>query len=92
MEYNRRWSSHTNLTVPLNEDGLLVLVKGGVYGSVDFVEDDSLVNEAYVNLYVEYDSRIFGRTKFCTLENAHDGGTGVGIFVSASPSLWAFPR
>jgi hypothetical protein len=50
VEYNRRWSSHTNLTVPLNKDGLLLLVKGGVYGSVDFVEDDSLVDEAYINL------------------------------------------
>jgi len=59
-------------------------VKGGVYGSVDFIEDDSLANEAYVDFYVEYDSRVFGKTKFCGLENAHDGGSGVGIFVSVS--------
>ena len=84
IEHNRRWSSRSNLTVPLTKDGLLFLVKGSVYGSVDFVEDDSLVNEAYADFYVEYDSRIFGKTKFCTWKNAHGNGSGLGIFVSAS--------
>ena len=90
VEYNRRWSSFTNLTVPFNEDGLLVLVEGGVYGSVDFVEDHSLANEAYVDFYVEYDYRVFQKTDICSLENAHDNGSGVGIFVSVLSSLLVF--
>ena len=84
VEYNRRWSSFTNLTVPLNKDGLLLLVEGAISGSVDFVEDDTLVNEAYVDFYVEFHYKTFRKTEFCTLENKHDGTTGVGIFVSAS--------
>jgi len=70
--------------VPLSKDGLLIFVKGGVSGSVDFVEDDSLVDEAYVDLHAEYDSRAFGKTKFCTLKNAHNSAGGIGIFVSVS--------
>lgn len=84
-ENNRRFASNTNFTVPLNKDGLLLFVRGGVSGSVGFVEDDSLsVNEAFVDLYVEYDPRTFGKTRFFTLQNRYDGATGVGIFVSAS--------
>ena len=64
--------------MPLDEDGLLLLVEDGAYGSADFVEDDSLVNEAHV----EYDSRVFRKTKTCALENARGSGSGVGIFVS----------
>ena len=85
IENDRRFASNTNFTVPLNKDGLLLLVRGGVSGSVDFVEDYSLVNEALVDLYVEYDPRTFGKTRFCTLENRYDSATGVGIFVSAHP-------
>jgi len=62
------------------------LVKGNVYGSVDFVEDDALANEAYVEFYVEYDSRVMRKTQFCTWENGHDSGSGVGIFVSVFES------
>ena len=90
VEYNRRWSTYTNLTVPLNKDGLLILVKGGIYGSVDFVEDDSLVNEAYVHFYIEFGETVIGKTKFCTLEYPHDNRSGVGIFVSVSLSHRVF--
>ena len=71
-----------NLTMPLDEDGLLLLVEDCAYGLVDFVEDDSLVNEAHV----EYDSRVFRKTKDCALENARGSGSGIGIFVSVSLS------
>ena len=63
-------------------------MEDGAYGSVDFVEDDSLVNEAHV----EYDSRVFRKTKTCALENARGSGSGVGIFVSVSLSHLVFTR
>lgn len=92
IENNRRFASYTNLTVPLNKDGLSLLVRGGVSGSVGFVEDDSLVGEAFVDLYVEYDPRTFGKTRFCTLQNQYDSATGVGIFVSASSNCLVLAR
>jgi len=51
---------------------------------VDFVEDDSLVNEAHA----EYESRVFRKAKTCTLEIAHDNG--VGVFVTLSSSYRVF--
>ena len=90
VEHHRRWSSFTNLTVPLNEDGLSILVEGGVYGSVDFVEDDSLVNEAYVDFYVEFHS--LRKSTFCALEDVHDSSSGIGIFVSVYISHRVFTR
>ena len=83
VESNRR-SAHSNLTVPLHENGLWFLVEGGVFGSVDFVGDDALVNDAYVDLYLEYDPEAFGKTKVCKLENGNDNTGGVAIFVSGS--------
>ena len=72
--------------MPLSKDGLVLLVEGDADGSVDFVEDDSLVNEARV----EYDSRVFRKTRACTLENVRDSGSGIGIFVSPSSSHRVF--
>lgn len=92
IENNRRLTSYANFTVPLNKDGLLFFVRGGVSGSVDFIEDDSLANEAFVDLHVEYDPRTFGKTKFCTLQNQYDSATGVGIFVSASSNRLVLVR
>ena len=77
-----------NLTMPLNKDGLLLLVEGSTHGLVDFVEDDSLVGEAHV----EYDSRVFRKSKICTLERARDSWSGVGTFVSISSSHRVFAR
>ena len=78
--------NHRNLTMSFDKDGLLLLVEGGAYESVDVVEDDSLVNKAHV----EYDSRVFRKTKTCTLENVRGGGSGVGISVS-DPSSHRVP-
>ena len=84
VEGDRRWSSRSNLTLPLNEEGLYFVVEGAVYGRVEFIEDASLKDHAVVDFYVEYDDWLFGQTKFCTLENI--AGTGIGIFVSNNPS------
>ena len=80
MEWDRRWSSHGNLTLPLSEEGLYFVVEGAVHGKVEFVEDPSLKDYAVVDFDVEYDDWVFGQTKFCLLENI--SGTGIGIFVS----------
>ena len=85
MEWNRRWTSRSNLTIPLSEKGLYFVVKGAVHGEVEFVEDASLKDTAVVDFYVEYDDWVFGQTKFCTLKDI--SGTGIGIFVSGNCPL-----
>ena len=65
-------------------------MEGGVFGSVDVVGDDALVNEAYVDLYLEYDPEAFGKTKVCKLENGNDSTGGVAIFVSGSSGCRRF--
>jgi len=79
VENDRGWTLRSNFSVPLNRESLLLLVDGGVSGSVDFIEVDSIVNEAFVDLHVEYDPRTFGNTGLCTLKNPLGG---VAIFVS----------
>jgi len=76
MEWDRRWPSHGNFTLPLSEEGLCFVVEGAVHGKVEFVEDSSLKDHAMV----DFDDWVFGQTKFCLLENIR--GTGIGIFVS----------
>lgn len=85
MEWNKRWSSRSNLTLPMNKEGLYFVVEGAVNGKVEFVEDASLKDEAIVDFYVEYDDWVFGQTKFCTLRDI--AGTGIGIFVR---DVWLF--
>jgi len=59
-------------------------VEGAANGSVTFVADEMLENEAFVDLRVESRDRVFGKAELCALDKVE--GTGVGIFVSIPPS------
>lgn len=76
VEPNDRWLSRSNFTVPLTEEFTLqISAEGGVPGSVNVVGDDTLVNEVYFHLDVEYDHpKTFGKTRFCVLDNTQASG------------------
>ena len=42
MERNRLWSSCSNLTLPLSEEGLYSVVEGAVYSKVEFASGATL--------------------------------------------------
>ena len=79
-KFRRVWSIRSNITIPLSKSGFYVLVEGAADGSVTFVAEETLENEAFIDLRVESRDRVFGRAEFCVLDKVE--GTGVGIFVS----------
>ena len=83
-KFRRVWSTRSNITIPLSKSGFYVLVKGAADGSVTFVADDVLENEAFIDLRVESRDHVFGKAELCVLDGVE--GTGVGIFVGISPS------
>ena len=77
------WSTRSNITVPLSTSGFYLSVEGAADGSVTFVADEMLENEAFVDLRVESRDHVFGKAELCVLDMVE--GTGVGIFVSIPP-------
>lgn len=60
------------------------MAEGAADGSVTFIVDEALENEAFVDLRVESQDPVFGKPGFCVLDRIE--GTGVGIFVSVASS------
>ena len=68
----------------MSKSGFSVLVEGAADGFVTFIADETLENEAFVDLRVESQDHVSGKTVFCALDGVE--GTGVGIFVSVPRS------
>lgn len=85
MEKNRRWSSRSNLTLPLSEDRLYFVAEDEGYGKVQFVEDASLKDDTTGDFYVEYDDWILDQTRFRTPKDI--AGTGIRTLVSGTRLL-----
>jgi len=74
----------SNITVPLSKSGFYLLVEGAADGSVTFVADELLEDEAFVDLRVESRDHVFGKADLCALDRVE--GTGIGVFVSTPSS------